>query len=386
MKNLVILSEESVFGGIVRSGMAEMVDCLANALTSDYNVSIICVNSGGGLPYAIQDLYKYNDHVIYTKFSNVNYYLVEPYNWESDVKALLKELEIDIFHNCTSQAHYIDAFENKPVRSVLTFDSYNVMPGPWFILDKYDYITTVSEAYAEEALASDTPFGKYLRLKDNFVSCICGISGAAFNPSSGFLLPASYSSDYQTGKAICKRHLLSNYAIKNTPCIFTMMCRLIHEKNIEAVLEVLPKIKENNGLLIVVGTGDKYYEDMLSSYKREDGLLFINRFVSPLQAPALLSGSDFYLTPSRSESCGLMPMTASIFGAIPISSQAGGLKNNLNEDNAIVIDTNLSDAIDEAFNLYHDSGALFNKRQICMDQTHFYWETRKNNYIKLYEA
>ena len=36
MKKLVMLSVESVFSGRVLSGMAEMVDSLANALSKDY--------------------------------------------------------------------------------------------------------------------------------------------------------------------------------------------------------------------------------------------------------------------------------------------------------------------------------------------------------------
>jgi glycogen synthase len=80
-----------------------------------------------------------------------------------------------------------------------------------------------------------------------------------------------------------------------------------------------------------------------------------------------------------------MPMTASCYGAIPIVTLNGGLSDNFNEDNAIVVDDNgLSDAISRAAALYADKDALMTKRKVCMDQD-FSWTTRKAEYIELYE-
>jgi starch synthase len=72
-----------------------------------------------------------------------------------------------------------------------------------------------------------------------------------------------------------------------------------------------------------------------------------------------LAGSDFYLSPSVYETCGLMPMNASSYGTIPIINLSGGLEDNFNEDNAIIIqDGNLKAALDDAVNLYKNKNSL----------------------------
>jgi hypothetical protein len=42
MKKIIFYSEESLFSGNVKCGIAEVVDSLGNALTKDYEVSIVC--------------------------------------------------------------------------------------------------------------------------------------------------------------------------------------------------------------------------------------------------------------------------------------------------------------------------------------------------------
>ena len=363
-----------------------MVDTLANSLTQEYDVTIVCPDGGSSIAYTINDLYQYNDNVLYTKFAKVNYYLVKKQNWEENTFYLLQNLEVDIFHNCSTKAHFIYAFQKRKIKSILTFDTYKFMPGTTEVLNLYDYITTVSKNYAEETLMSDSKLGNYLKYCNNFIGITNGISEVAFNPNKGILMTSHYNSIDQKGKAVCKKYLLQNYGIKDCPCIYTMMCRLVDDKNINAVLEVLPLIKKNNGFLIIVGKGEPKYEKLLKSYSIEDGLLFIDRFASPMQAPALLSGSDFYLSPSIYEPCGLMPMSACIYGTIPIVSQVGGLKDNFNEDNSILIKESLEQAILESTKLYEDKDLLFRKRQYCMRQKQFFWDKRKQEYIKLYES
>lgn len=388
MKKLILLTDESVYGGLIFSGVAEIVDTLANSLTEEYDVSIICPDGTGHIPYTLSaELYRYNENVVYSEFSKVKYYMVSQKNWDDSVFALLSELEMDIFHNFSTKANFIEAI--KPgVKTILTFDNYYIMPGTQEILNKYDFITTVADNYAIETLDSNSKLGNYLRhCGDRFVPVISGISETAFNPKDGILTLTDYSSEYQEGKGICKRHLLQTYGMENTPCVYSMMCRLVKAKNIEAVLEVLPIIKANNGVVLLVGKGETYYENLISKYKlQDDGLLFINRVASPLSAPALFSGSDFYLAPSVYEPCGLMPMSASVFGAIPIVSQKGGFKDNFNDENAIIIKDSMEDAIYQSLELYKDKQALYNKRKICMEQEQFFWKNRKMKYIDLYEA
>jgi hypothetical protein len=45
MKKLTILSKESVFGGYLASNLGELADSLAVSLTSNYNVSLVCIGA-----------------------------------------------------------------------------------------------------------------------------------------------------------------------------------------------------------------------------------------------------------------------------------------------------------------------------------------------------
>jgi glycogen synthase len=54
------------------------------------------------------------------------------------------------------------------------------------------------------------------------------------------------------------------------------------------------------------------------------------------------------------ESGGLMPMTASRYGTIPIVTQNGSLKDNFNSDNAIIIKNDIVESINSAIELYNN--------------------------------
>jgi starch synthase len=164
-----------------------------------------------------------------------------------------------------------------------------------------------------------------------------------------------------------------------------MMCRLIKEKGLEKVFDSIQTIRDTGGILIVVGKGAHVYEQQLRSYKHSDGVVYVDRWASPIQAAPLAAGADFYLCPSNTEACGLMPMTASRYGAIPIVTMNGGLVDNFSQDNAVIVDDNgLEDAIKRASELYFDKKALKEKRISCMTSD-FSWTTRKQGYISIYE-
>lgn len=42
MKKLMFVTDESILGGCARSGVAEVVDSLANSVAADYAVTVVC--------------------------------------------------------------------------------------------------------------------------------------------------------------------------------------------------------------------------------------------------------------------------------------------------------------------------------------------------------
>jgi hypothetical protein len=53
MKKLVMFSEESVFSGIVKTSIAELVDGLAVSLAEEYQVNVICPDGNTKLSYSV---------------------------------------------------------------------------------------------------------------------------------------------------------------------------------------------------------------------------------------------------------------------------------------------------------------------------------------------
>lgn len=382
MKKLVMLSHESVFSGNVKSGMAEMVDSLANSLSQQYAVTIVCINGHGTFARAAANLRTIKSGVQTCRFSAVDYYMLDRVMWPNYVADIVNELKPDILHNF-AEPELLGKMATRPQKAIYTFDHVDYVRGKEQYLVEYDSVTTVSKNYSNEVLYVRDTLAQTLSTLD-FHGVTNGILTAAFAPEKGLLIPAKYTSNEQSGKELCKKRLLQTYGIQGNPYVCLMMCRLVKEKGLDDVFAAVSTIKESGGVLIIVGKGDAEYEKQLESFKHSDGLIYVGRWASPVQAAPLTAGADFYLCPSDSEPCGLMPMTASRYGAVPIVSQNGGLTDNFNNTNAIVIENGLVDAIERAAALYSDSEALTAMRKICMEKD-FSWNTRKQGYIDLYE-
>lgn len=382
-KKLVMLSVESVFSGRVLSGMAEMVDSMANALSKDYDVTIICPYGNSIFARTASDLKVIEDGLQACRFSAVDYYMINPDMWMEKVIGLVEQLKPDILHNF-AEPEILDMLKTRPKKAVCTFDQADFVRGKEKYLSLYDSVTTSSENYAREILSVHDDLANTLSNID-FKGITAGILDVAFSPEKGLLIPNKYSADVQNGKQICKQRLLKTYGIEGNPYICLMMCRLVKEKGLEKVFESIPIILDTGGVLIVVGKGKHSYEQQLRSYRHSDGVVYIDRWASPVQAAPLAAGADFYLCPSNTEACGLMPMTASRYGAVPIVTLNGGLADNFNSDNAIIIgDKGLRGAIKRAAAMYSDNDLMSSKRKICMEQD-FSWTSRKMGYIELYE-
>lgn len=378
-----MLSVESVFSGRVLSGMAEMVDSMANSLSKDYDVTIVCPDGNSVFIRNAGDLREIGEGVRACRFSAVDYYLVAPEQWLDKVVKIVEDLNPDILHNF-AEPEIISMLSKRPQKVVCTFDQADFVRGKEEFLPLYDTVTTSSVQYAKDVLSVGDFLAKTLESID-FQGITAGILDTVFTPVKGLLIPAGYSAEDQNGKRQCKNSLLKSYGISGDPYICLMMCRLIKEKGLEKVFDVIDTIKQTGGVLVVVGKGNHSYEQQLRKYKHSDGVVYIDRWASPVQAAPLAAGADFYLCPSNTEACGLMPMTASRYGAIPIVTMNGGLVDNFSQDNAVIVDDNgLEDAIQRASELYFDKKALKEKRISCMTSD-FSWTTRKQGYISIYE-
>lgn len=360
-----------------------MIDSLANSLSNEYQVSILCPYGKGVLVTNAAKVTLFKKGIRYSRFSQVDYYLIDKEIWENSVIDLISYLKPDIIHNC-AEPEIITKIKHKPKKTIYTFDQAEFLKDKEEFLKEYNFVTTSSINYAKEVLSQDTKLATILK-SINFQGITAGILDTIFDPSKGFLIPASYSSNNLLGKEKCKEYFKEKYGLKKDLYLCLTMCRLIKEKGLDDIIDNIDIIHQTGGLLVIIGKGQHEYEQKFRKMKRSEGVMYIDSWASPFQAAPLAAAADFYLCPSKSEVCGLMPMTASCYGAIPIVTQNGGLKDNFNEDNAIIIgEEGLADAVKKAASLYQNK-ELFKLRQKHCMQEDYSWDTRKSKYIELYE-
>lgn len=383
---ILYVSDESVIGGVVRSGVAEAVDSLANAVAEDsaLEVAMICPDGNSTfirMAFGVRQETGYRS----CKLLGVTYYLLPAgKDFLARAAKLADTLRPDVLHNF-AEPEFLGLMENRPARAIYTIDQAEYVRGKEDALAAYDAITTVSRAYAEKLLAGGDKLSETLAGMD-FLGITNGILTTVLNPANGLFLEQSYKPEDMAGKAACKAHLLKMYGIPGDPCVYLYMGRLAQEKGIDAILDSLDAIRDSGGFLLIVGKGDKIYEERLSSLTRADGALWVNRWASPMQMLPLLSGADYYLSPSISEPCGLMPMTAARYGVIPITTLVDGLADNMDSEIAVILgDGGLAGAIAQATELYMDKDVMTAKRKASMSRD-FSWKTRKTRYIDLYKG
>ncbi len=388
MKNLVIISGESVFSGSARTGVGEMADSLAYSMGKNYNTSVVCIDGRGVLTKFPGNMRRRGEHIRICRVFSITYYLVAASKWPELGWEIVNSLNPDILHNLDCVDGYT-RLSKRPKRMIYTFDRRETLESVDNLathLKQYDAVRTGSKTYAQSLLAEESELGAILMTLDNFGGIVNGIATPIYAPEKGLLVTAKYSADNMAGKSTCKDKICKAYGIPKDKVIFLMMCQLGIEKGADSVLQCLHTIRDNGGFTILAGAASAELEPQLKALTHADGALWISERPNPLKAIPLLAGADFYLSPSVEEPGGLLPMQASRYGTVPIITQVDALADNFTADNALLIgDDGLRGAIESAFALYADTEALTAKRKACMEQD-FSWDSRKAEYISLFEG
>lgn len=199
-----------------------------------------------------------------------------------------------------------------------------------------------------------------------------GIDRAAYDPASDPFLPAHFSAEDVSGKAECKRALLTELGLNVSPeaPLLAMVSRLVYQKGLDLVADSLSWLMEQGAALVIVGSGDPGLEALLrAAESRFKGRLCAYIAYDEGVARRAYAGSDFFLMPSRFEPCGLAQMIAMRYGSLPIVRETGGLKDTVIPYNRFTGQgtgfsfTNYDayefrGAIDRALNVYRDKPTL----------------------------
>ena len=265
-----------------------------------------------------------------------------------------------------------------------------------------DRITTVSGTYAWEIQTSE--YGETLENHLRYHSgklrgIVNGIDYGMWNPETDPALAVNYGlGNVLDHKMENKLALQKELGLEQDEGKFVigLISRLTNQKGLDLVNAIIPQVLDGNTQIVVLGTGDKQYEDAFRYY--ED--TYRGTFCACIQydesrAHRIYAGADALLVPSRFEPCGLTQLNAMHYGTLPIVRETGGLKDTVEPYNEFSGDGNgftfdryesglLLDAINRAKTVYFNNRYHWDEvvqRDMAKDVS---WENSAKQYKNLY--
>lgn len=199
-----------------------------------------------------------------------------------------------------------------------------------------DYITTVSETYAEEI---KYPFygeqldGLLRARSASLRGIVNGIDYDVYNPADDSQIFAKYTvKNFKKQKAINKKKLQAELGlpVDENKYMIAIISRLTDQKGLDLVNYAIERICDENTQFVVIGTGDPQYENMFRHYQwKYPERVSANILYSDQLAHKLYAAADTMLMPSLFEPCGLTQLIALRYGTVPIVRETGGLKDTV---------------------------------------------------------
>lgn len=263
-------------------------------------------------------------------------------------------------------------------------------------------LTTVSERYAQEILQTDLGYGLNGVLqerKQDLRGIINGIDTRVWNPGTDRYIPKNFTVNDRSGKKECKQFLQKHFNLEERPDvpIFSAIARLFWQKGLDLLLDIIPRLMEEQCVQIVVlSTGEPIWEEAFKSFADEYvGRMGVNIGHNPRLPHLIEAGSDFFLMPSRFEPCGLNQMYSMVYGSVPIVHKTGGLADTVIpyisgklEGTGFVFEEISSAALYKAILnacdvFYHDRG-IYEVLQKNGMQKDFSWKESVKKYEEVY--
>ena len=109
-----------------------------------------------------------------------------------------------------------------------------------------------------------------------------------------------------------------------------IISRLTDQKGLDLVDRIMNDICTDGTQFVVLGTGDRRYEDMFKYYQGiHPAKVSANIYYSDDLSHKMYAACDAMLVPSRFEPCGLTQLMALRYGTLPIVRETGGLKDTV---------------------------------------------------------
>lgn len=264
-----------------------------------------------------------------------------------------------------------------------------------------DFISTVSKSYAEEIKYEF--FGEGLEgilghYSHKITGIINGIDYDVFNPMKDREIEYNYNRKDIENKYKNKKSIQEFYKLpqkKDAP-IISIISRLVDMKGLDIVEHILDELLQEDIQIIILGTGDRKYEDMFKYFQEKyPKKLVANLYFSESEAHKIYAGSDIFLMPSMVEPCGLSQLIALRYGTVPVVREVGGLKDTVIPYNKYTDEGNgftfrnynaheLLFKIKEALNIYREDKETWKNLILRGMSADHSWESSSKEYIKLY--
>ena len=264
-------------------------------------------------------------------------------------------------------------------------------------------LTTVSPSYASEIMTPEHGCGLdgLLRARARHLYGILnGVDYRLWNPGDDPHLAQGFTVRDLTGKRACKAGLQRELGLDVDPDVplVVSLSRITHQKMADVVLDALPAILDRPVQLALLGDGDRDLVNRFAETARSwPGRLAVRSGYTEPSAHRLLAAGDLLLHPSRFEPCGLTPLYALCYGALPIVRKIGGLADTIADATSGALRrgtangfafreatvTAMIEALDRALALYRQPVAWRRMQTTAMSEE-FGWDASSRRYLAVY--
>ena len=199
-----------------------------------------------------------------------------------------------------------------------------------------DYVTTVSDTYAEEIKTAFYGEGLdgLMRARSN---CLCGIVNGIdyeeYNPETDpFIVQKFNGMNFRKEKVKNKLALQEELDLERDGKKFMVgvVSRLTDQKGFDLVECVMEELCDTDMQLVILGTGDPKYENLFRHYEwKYHGRVSANIYYNNERAHKIYAACDAFLMPSLFEPCGLSQLISLRYGTVPIVRETGGLRDTV---------------------------------------------------------
>ena len=266
-----------------------------------------------------------------------------------------------------------------------------------------DAVNAVSPTYANEL---KMPYfahrldGIMRRCGYKLSGVLNGIDVKRYDPATDPHIAVNYSAADMAGKQADKAELQKLMGLRQEPYvpIVGIVSRLVSHKGLDLVCEVLHDMMELPLQMVILGKGDRKYEEFFQwAANQYPGRMAVRLDYNEELSMAIYAGADLFLMPSKSEPCGLSQMIAMRYGTVPIVRETGGLKDTVSPYEAWrdagngftfanYAGSDMLYVIREAVYLYKDYPDAFARLRARAMACDFSWARSAGEYLHIYSA